>query len=45
MELWTSDYVIAQYGTGIVMAVPAHDERDYEFASAFGLPIRTVIRP
>ncbi len=45
VELWTSDYVIAQYGTGIVMAVPAHDERDYEFASAFGLPIRTVIRP
>jgi leucyl-tRNA synthetase len=45
VELWTSDYVIAQYGTGIVMAVPAHDERDFEFASTFALPIRTVIRP
>ena len=45
VELWTSDYVIAQYGTGVVMAVPAHDERDFEFAGTFGLPIRTVIRP
>lgn len=45
VELWTADYVIAQYGTGIVMAVPAHDERDFEFASLFNLPIPTVIRP
>ncbi|MDD4324697.1 MAG: leucine--tRNA ligase, partial [Eubacteriales bacterium] len=45
VELWTSDYVIAQYGTGVVMAVPAHDERDFEFATTFQLPIPTVIRP
>ncbi len=45
VELWTSYYVIAQYGTGVVMAVPAPDERDFEFASTFGLPIPTVIRP
>ncbi|NLC25450.1 MAG: leucine--tRNA ligase [Fastidiosipila sp.] len=45
VPLWTSDYVIAQYGTGVVMAVPAHDERDFEFASSFNLPIPTVIHP
>ena len=43
VPLWTSDYVIAGYGTGIVMAVPGHDERDYEFAQKFGLPILRVI--
>lgn len=45
VPLWTSDYVIASYGTGVVMAVPAHDTRDYAFASRFDLPIRPVIRP
>ena len=38
-----ADYVVADYGTGAVMAVPAHDERDYEFASVFGLPITAVL--
>lgn len=40
VPLWTSDYVLSTYGTGAVMAVPAHDERDFEFASKFGLPIK-----
>lgn len=44
VPIWTSDYVIAGYGTGVVMAVPAHDERDYEFATQFNLPIRRVIQ-
>lgn len=44
VPVWTSDYVIASYGTGAVMAVPAHDERDFEFAKKFDLPIKEVIR-
>ena len=43
VELWIADYVLARYGTGAVMAVPAHDERDYEFATKFNLPIKAVI--
>ena len=43
VQVWISDYVIASYGTGAVMAVPAHDERDFEFATKFGLPISRVI--
>lgn len=43
--LWTADYALAEYGTGAVMAVPAHDERDFEFAKKFDLPIKTVIKP
>ena len=43
VELWIADYVLASYGTGAVMAVPAHDERDYEFAIKFNLPIKAVI--
>jgi leucyl-tRNA synthetase len=42
--LWTGDYVLAEYGTGSVMGVPAHDARDFEFAKKFGLPIVEVIR-
>lgn len=45
IPIWVSDYVLAGYGTGAIMAVPAHDQRDYEFAVKFGLPIIPVIRP
>jgi leucyl-tRNA synthetase len=45
IPIWIADYVLASYGTGAIMAVPAHDERDWEFAKKFGLPIREVIRP
>jgi leucyl-tRNA synthetase len=45
VPIWIGDYVIATYGTGAVMAVPAHDERDHEFARAHGLPIVEVIVP
>ena len=43
IPIWISDYVLASYGTGAIMAVPAHDERDYEFARKFGLEIIPVI--
>lgn len=43
VPIWAADYVIAGYGTGVVMAVPAHDDRDYEFARKFSLPIPRVI--
>ena len=43
VELWIADYVLASYGTGAVMAVPAHDERDYEFATKFNLAITAVV--
>ncbi len=45
IPIWTSDYVLAGYGTGAIMAVPAHDERDFEFALKFNLPIIPVIQP
>ncbi|MCX7832235.1 MAG: leucine--tRNA ligase, partial [Actinobacteria bacterium] len=45
IPIWVSNYVLAEYGTGAVMGVPAHDQRDYDFAVKFGLPIRTVIAP
>ena len=41
--IWTADYALADYGTGAVMAVPAHDERDFDFAKKFDLPIIQVI--
>ena len=43
IQIWLGDYVLAGYGTGAVMAVPAHDSRDYAFAKEFGLPIKEVI--
>jgi leucyl-tRNA synthetase len=45
IPIWIADYVLATYGTGAIMAVPAHDERDYAFAVKFGLPIQQVVRP
>ena len=45
IPIWISDYVLSSYGTGAIMAVPAHDERDYEFAKKFELPIIQVIAP
>ncbi|MFC1453089.1 leucine--tRNA ligase [Verrucomicrobiota bacterium] len=44
VPLWVTNYVLMEYGTGIVMAVPAHDQRDFEFAGQFGLPVRVVIQ-
>ncbi len=43
IPIWVADYVLLSYGTGAIMAVPAHDERDFAFAKKFGLPIREVI--
>ena len=45
VPIWIANFVLMEYGTGAVMAVPAHDQRDFEFCSTFGLPIRTVIVP
>jgi leucyl-tRNA synthetase len=45
IPIWIADYVLAQYGTGAIMAVPAHDQRDFEFARAFQLPIVPVYQP
>ncbi len=45
IPIWIADYVLMSYGTGAIMAVPAHDERDYEFARKFELPIIPVIQP
>src|SRR3712207_8677885 len=43
ISIWIGDYVLSTYGTGAVMAVPAHDERDFAFANKYNLPIETVI--
>ncbi len=45
IPIWIADYVLMSYGTGAVMAVPAHDQRDFEFAAKFNLPLREVISP
>jgi leucyl-tRNA synthetase len=45
LSVWVGNYVMMEYGTGAVMSVPAHDERDFEFATKFGLPTKAVIEP
>ena len=45
VPIWVANYILADYGTGAIMSVPAHDERDFEFATKYGLPIVEVIRP
>jgi leucyl-tRNA synthetase len=45
IPIWIGNFVLIDYGTGAIMAVPAHDERDFDFAKTFGIPIRPVIRP
>ena len=45
VPVWVGNYVMMDYGTGAVMSVPGHDERDFEFAQKFGLPVKTVIEP
>src|SRR5439155_10513743 len=45
IPIWIADYVLISYGTGAIMAVPAHDERDFEFAQQFGLKITAVVDP
>ncbi|MGE3773970.1 MAG: leucine--tRNA ligase [Gammaproteobacteria bacterium] len=45
VPVWTANFVLMSYGSGAVMSVPGHDERDHEFASKYGLPIRQVVRP
>jgi leucyl-tRNA synthetase len=45
IPIWIADYVLMGYGTGAIMAVPAHDQRDFEFARTFGLPVTVVVQP
>ncbi len=45
MPIWVANFVLAEYGTGAVMCVPAHDQRDFEFAEKYRLPVKIVIQP
>jgi len=45
LPIWVANYILADYGTGAIMSVPAHDERDFEFATKYGVEVRRVIRP
>ena len=45
VPIWVANYILADYGTGAIMSVPAHDERDFEFATKYGLAIKRVVAP
>ncbi len=45
LPIWVANYILADYGTGAIMSVPAHDERDFEFATKYGLPLKRVVAP
>jgi leucyl-tRNA synthetase len=45
ISIWVANFVLMEYGTGAIMAVPAHDERDFEFCRKYGLPVRVVVQP
>ncbi|HSB72238.1 MAG TPA: leucine--tRNA ligase [Candidatus Methylomirabilis sp.] len=45
IPIWVANFVLMEYGTGAIMAVPAHDQRDFDFATTYGLPIRVVVQP
>ena len=45
VPIWVANYILADYGTGAIMSVPAHDERDFEFAAKYGLPVKRVVAP
>src|SRR5712664_987654 len=45
IPIWVGNFVLMEYGTGAIMAVPAHDERDLEFCRKYGLPVRVVVEP
>ena len=45
IPIWVANFVLAEYGTGAVMCVPAHDQRDYEFAEKYHLPVKIVVQP
>src|SRR5262249_37953228 len=45
VPIWVANYILADYGTGAIMSVPAHDDRDFDFATKYGLPVRRVVAP
>src|SRR6185369_2060194 len=45
IPIWIADYVLGGYGTGAIMGVPAHDQRDFELARAYGIPLKVVVQP